>query len=95
MEGLMPNSNTPPVRIYTKKWCGFCFMAKRLFNGLEIEFEEIRVDRDPELRWRISAEAGNWPTVPMIFVGDHFVGGYTEAAKLHRKGGLLPLCHPE
>ena len=52
-------------------------MAKRLFDDLGIRFREIPLDGDPELRWRIAATAGNWPTVPMIFVGDHFVGGYT------------------
>ncbi|MDX2438602.1 MAG: glutaredoxin domain-containing protein [Acidobacteriota bacterium] len=85
---------SPTVRIYTKKWCGFCFAARRLFKSLGIEFEEIPVDRDPELRRQVSGRAGNWPTVPMIFVGDDFVGGYTEAAALHRKDQLLPLCRP-
>ena len=87
----MTNDNSPHVRIYTKRWCGFCFAAKRLFKNLDIHFEEIKVDHDPELRWETSARAGHWPTVPMIFIGDHFVGGYTEAAALHRQGKLLPI----
>lgn len=85
----------PPVRIYSKKWCGSCFAARRLFKRLDVDFEEIAVDRNPELRWEIAARAGNWPTLPMIFVGDRFVGGYTEAAELHRRGSLLPLCRLE
>ncbi len=86
---------SPEVRIYTKRWCGFCFAAKRLFRSLGVPFEEIPVDRDPELRWEVAARAGNWPTVPMIFIGDHFVGGFTEAASLHRTGELLSLCRPD
>jgi glutaredoxin 3 len=84
-----------PVRIYTTTWCGFCHAAKRLFEHLGIEYEEIPVDDDPDLRWQIAADAGNWPTVPMIFVGDRFVGGYTDAAALHRRGELMPLCGRE
>jgi glutaredoxin 3 len=87
-----PGSKSPVVRIYTKRWCGFCFAAKRLFEGLGVDFEEIPVDDDPALRREISARAGDWPTVPMIFVGDRFVGGYTDAAALHRRGELEPLC---
>ena len=82
----------PAVRIFTKRWCFFCHAATRLFDDLGVAFEEIPVDHDPELRWRIATEAGNWPTVPMIFVGDRFIGGYTDAAALHRRGKLLPLC---
>ena len=83
----------PTVRIYTKKWCGFCFAAKRLFTRLGIEFEEIRVDRDHDVRRRAAIRAGNWPTVPMIFIGDDFVGGYAEAAALHRTGELEARCN--
>ena len=95
VERVTTGSSAPAIQIYTKKWCGFCSAAKRLFRDLDLDFEEIPVDRDPELRWRVATEAGNWPTVPMIFIGDHFVGGFTEAADLHRKGRLLPLCRLE
>lgn len=86
---------SPAVRIYTKRWCGFCFAAKHLFTKLDIAFEEIPVDNDPSLRLEVSVRAGNWPTVPMIFIGDHFVGGFAETAALHRKGRLVPLCRPD
>jgi len=92
VERVTTDPSAPAIRIYTTRWCGFCSAATRLFRNLGLDFDEIPVDRDPELRWRIAAEAGNWPTVPMIFIGDHFVGGFTEAADLHRRGRLLPLC---
>ena len=90
MEGTPP----PTVRIYTKRWCGYCYAATRLFAGLGVDFDETPVDRNPELRKEISEKAGNWPTVPMIFVGEHFVGGFTEASALHRAGKLEPLVKP-
>jgi len=91
---MTKSGSTPAVHIYTKRWCGFCHAASRLFESLGVAFREIPVDADPGLRWEVSARAGNWPTVPMIFIGDNFVGGYTEAAALHRKGRLLSLCRP-
>jgi glutaredoxin len=33
--------------------------------------------------------------VPMIFIGDGFIGGYREAAELHRRGELEHLCFPD
>ena len=86
------------VLLYTRKWCGYCFAARRLLTSLGVAFGEIPLDRKPELRREISEKAGGWRTVPMIFIGDHFVGGYTEIAALHRKGGLLPMVnsvHPD
>jgi glutaredoxin 3 len=76
------------VRLYTRRWCGYCFAARRLFEKLEVEFEEIQLDGRPDLRREISAKAGGWKTVPMIFAGDRFLGGYSEVADLHRRGRL-------
>jgi len=83
------------VRIYTTSWCWFCIAAKGLFKDLGIAFEEIPVDGDPELRRSASARAGNWPTVPMIFIGEKFIGGYTDAVDLHRRGELEALCRKD
>jgi glutaredoxin 3 len=97
LAGLMTDLKSPPIRVYTRKWCGFCFAAKRLFNRIGVDFEEIPVDGRPDLRRQIAESAGNWPTVPMVFIGDRFVGGYTEVAALHRSGELqrmLPLQDP-
>ncbi len=79
----------PAVRIYTKKWCGYCVAARWLLRRLDIDFEDIPVDEKPELRSRVSRENGGWPTVPMIFVRGIFVGGFTELHAMHRNGGLL------
>jgi glutaredoxin 3 len=84
-----------PIKLYTRRWCWYCFAARRLFNRLEIDFNEISVDGLPDLRREVSQRAGNWATVPMIFIGDRFVGGYQEASELHRRGELEKLCFPD
>ena len=81
---------SPPVTLYTRRWCTYCFAARRLLKRLRVPYEEIPLDRRHELRNEISKKAGGWPTVPMIFIGERFVGGYTELADLHRRGELLP-----
>lgn len=79
----------PDVRMYTKKWCGYCLAARWLLRRSKIDFEDISLDGDPELRRRVSRENGGWPTVPMIFVNGKFLGGFTELRHLHRNGDLV------
>jgi len=75
------------VRIYTTKYCGYCFLARRLLTKRGIPFEDIDVSRDRELRAKVSAETGH-PTVPMIFIDDRFIGGSDELHDLDRAGEL-------
>ena len=79
------------VTIYSTAVCPFCIAAKRLFDNLDIEFSEVRLDQDPALRMRLAQENDGWRTVPMIFIGDRFIGGFVEARSLHKDGKLLPM----
>ena len=83
-----------PVRIYTLSACPYCVNAKRLLSSLGATFEEIRLDDDPALWDRLSAENNGWQTVPMVFVDGVFIGGYDDMAALHRAGGLVPRLFP-
>ena len=76
------------IKIYTTRYCGFCHMAKKLLEDQGLPFEEISFDEQPELRPKISAENNNYSTVPMIFLDNKFIGGYTELATLHSQGKL-------
>lgn len=78
----------PPIRIYTTPWCPYCLDAKQLLTDLDLPFEETDVERDPKLRAQLSAENGGYRTVPMIFLGDRFIGGYTDLKALHDQGEL-------
>lgn len=79
------------VTIYTTRVCPYCTAAKSLFKQLGQPYEEIPLDDKPDLRARLSQENKGWRTVPMIFVGGKFLGGFDDVNALHSKGGLLPL----
>ena len=87
----MMKSPTPAVRVYTRRWCGFCFATRRLLTKLDIDFEEVPLDGNRDMRRSLSEANNHWPTLPMIFVGDAFVGGYTDLARVHRSGQLESL----
>ena len=70
------------IRIYLTKGCPFCTEAlhilKTLPDASQHELEVIDVTVNRPLRQEISKSVGNWPTVPMIFVNEHFIGGCTD-----------------
>lgn len=76
-----------PVKMYTTAFCMFCFQAKRLLKSKGVSFQEIDVSMDRETRRQVAEETGH-RTVPMIFIGDEFIGGSSELHALEASGQL-------
>jgi glutaredoxin 3 len=76
------------VRIYTTTNCTYCVAAKRLCDQLKLPYEEIDLTQNHELRAKVSAENGHYRTVPMIFIDNVFIGGFTELDQMRRSGKL-------
>jgi len=76
------------VKVYTTDYCPYCTQAKTLLKGEGIAFEEIDLSNNKELRAKLSEENNGYRTVPMIFIGDEFVGGFSDLAKLKSEGAL-------
>jgi glutaredoxin 3 len=79
------------VRVYTTTWCGYCVRAKALLEQRGIEYEEVRMDDDPDFRRKLLDLTGHW-TVPQIFLDGQPIGGYTELWALDRAGRLDELA---
>jgi glutaredoxin 3 len=82
------------VRVYTTLVCTYCQAAKRLLSQRKIPFQEISLDDKPDLRMQLSAENNGYRTVPMIFIGANFIGGYNELNALDRNGSLMQMVQP-
>jgi glutaredoxin 3 len=78
------------VEIYTKRWCGFCHMAKALLAGAGVTFEEYDVTADAN-REREMQERSGRVTVPQIFIDGRPVGGYVELNAMQAAGKLPEL----
>ena len=74
------------VTVYTTPYCPYCTRAKLLLKSKSVEFEEVDVS-DDGLRDEL-VERTRWRTVPQIFIGDEFVGGYDELQALEDDGRL-------
>ena len=86
--------NLIKVEIYTSTYCAYCYAAKALLNKKGVEFTEINLSRDPELRIKL-VEKHNWRTVPIIVINENLIGGYEELVELERRGELDQLLSVE
>lgn len=77
----------PKVVLYGTLFCPYCFAAKHLLKQKGVSYEEIRVDKNPELKQEMIEKSGRF-TVPQIFIGDYHVGGYDDLSA-HDKSGKL------
>jgi glutaredoxin 3 len=75
------------IRIYTTRWCGYCYRAKALLDQRGVPYEEIALDDDPEFRRTLQQLTGGW-TVPQILIDNEPIGGYAELWQLDRSGLL-------
>jgi glutaredoxin 3 len=75
------------IRVYTTAWCGYCRRATALLEKRGLDYEEIRLDHDPEFRAQLLDLTGRW-TVPQIIVDEQPIGGFAELAELDRRGLL-------
>ena len=80
-----------PVEIYTTPFCSYCQDAKELLRRKGVNFAEIDVSGNRELRAAMTARANGKSTVPQIFIGETHVGGCDELYALDDAGGLDPL----
>jgi glutaredoxin 3 len=76
------------VKMYTRRWCGYCTAAERLLDAKGVEFENIDVTGNQEKRrWLVEVTSGR-TTVPQIFINGESIGGYDELKALERRGDL-------
>ena len=68
-----------PVVLYMKgtaqmPQCGFSNVVVQILRGLNVDFRDVNVLDDPELRQGIK-DFSDWPTIPQLYVKGEFVGG--------------------
>lgn len=76
------------VVMYSTAVCPYCVMAERLLQSKGVDvIEKIRVDLQPEQRIEMMQKTGR-RTVPQIYIGAAYVGGFDDLAALERSGKL-------
>ena len=80
---------TVSVKVYTTPICPYCTNAKKLLDSKGIEYQELSMyDISSEARRELMQKTNNYRTVPQIFIGDTFVGGFDELNQMNQQGKL-------
>mgnify|MGYP001237321975 FL=1 len=67
--------------------CGFSATVVNILNAYEIEYKDVNVLEDPNIRVKLS-EYSNWPTIPQLFVNGELIGGCDITVELFQNGEL-------
>ena len=83
------------ILMYSTRVCPYCIRAEQLLAKKGItadQIEKIRVDEQPEQREEMMRITGR-RSVPQIFIGERYVGGFADLAELEADVELDPLLH--
>jgi glutaredoxin 3 len=80
-----------PVDIYTIRYCPYCHDAKELLSHKGVNFHEIDVSANRDIRKEMIARTNGRSTFPQIFIGTTHVGGCDDLYELDAAGKLDPL----
>ncbi len=79
--------------MYSTKFCPYCVMAEKLLRSKGVkEIEKIRIDLEPDRRAEMLEKTGR-RTVPQIYIGETYIGGYDDLSALNRNNGLVKLLN--
>lgn len=70
--------------------CGFSSAVVQVLNHLGVDFKDINILEDAELRQGIK-DFSNWPTLPQLYVKGEFVGGCDIVREMFQSGELQKL----
>ena len=79
------------VVIYTGPLCNYCSAAKNLLNKKKVSYTEFDIGVDSLKRQEMQEKTNGARTIPQIFIGDTYVGGYNELNALEISGKLNSL----
>jgi len=70
--------------------CGFSSTVVSILTRLGVEFLDVNVLADPEIREGIK-EFSNWPTIPQLYFKNQFIGGCDIVREMYQTGELQEL----
>ncbi len=82
----------PEIIIYTGHRCAYCAAAKRLLDNKNVTYREINIHDEPD-EMETMLQRTQRQTVPQIFIGETYVGGFDDLAALNSEGKLDELLN--
>ena len=76
------------VVIYSGPMCNYCSAAKHLLNKKKVDYTEFNIATDQSKMQEMQERTNGARTIPQIFIGETYVGGYNELKALEIAGKL-------
>ena len=76
------------VVIYTGPMCNYCSAAKHLLNKKKVNYTEFDIAIDSSKMQEMQERTKGARTIPQIYIGETYVGGYNELKALENQGEL-------
>lgn len=74
--------------------CGFSAMVVNILNQLNVEFVDVDILKNQDLRQGIK-DYTDWPTIPQLYINGEFIGGCDIVKDLYQNGELNQLFGTE
>ena len=71
--------------------CNYCSAAKRLLDKKKVNYIEFDIGTDQSKLQEMQEKTKGAKTIPQIFIGETYVGGYSELKALEVAGKLNSL----
>jgi glutaredoxin 3 len=79
-----------PVVVHGTRMCGYCRRAERLLDARGVAYQVVDVSGDRAARAALYARTGR-TSVPQIWIGERWIGGFDELEALDEAGELTAL----
>lgn len=83
-------TQTATIKMYKKNPCPYCDRAKTFLDNKGWKYEVIDLTDKPAELEALKNKTG-WKTVPMIFINENLIGGYSDMKTLEDEGKLEAL----
>jgi monothiol glutaredoxin len=70
--------------------CGFSNVVCKILNYFKVEFKDINVLENNDLRQGIK-DYSDWPTIPQLYINGEFIGGCDIVREMYDSGELKTL----
>lgn len=81
------STETGAITIYGNDSCAYCGAARMLLTKKGAAFENVLVNNNSDKFAEMHARSGR-TSVPQIFIGDAYIGGFDELCELDMSGEL-------
>jgi len=75
------------ITLYGSDQCPYCVAARMLLQKKGLEWKDVPVGGNYELRKEMEALSGGW-TIPQILIDEQPIGGFDELYALDKSGEL-------